>query len=151
MWSATFSPDGARVVTTDDKNAQVWDSQSHQLLFTLVHGDVVYQAVYCNQGTRLVTAAGDGTVRIWDALSGVLVRELRHDGKRRYGALATLPDGKLVAAMDLKGEFAHVWDAATGALLAELNTDGGEYFSLGFSIQAFRLPPVCYCSNFNLR
>ena len=133
MWSATFSPDGAQIVTTDDKNAQVWDTQNHRLLFPLPHGDVVYQAVYCSQGTRLVTAAGDGKVRIWDALDGALVRELKHDSQRRYGALATLPDGKLVAAMDLKGEIAHVWDAASGALLAELPNDGAEYFSLSFS------------------
>lgn len=85
---------------------------------------MVYQAVYCNHGTRLVTAAGDGAVRVWDASNGTLVRELRQDGKRRYGAVAALPDGKLIAAMDFKGQVAHVWDATKGAALAELPTGG---------------------------
>jgi WD40 repeat protein len=133
MWSAMFSPDGARLVTTDDKNAQVWDARTHRLLFTLPHGDVVYQAVYCNRGTWLVTAAGDGAVRVWDALNGTLVRKLTRDSKRRYGALAAMPDGTLIAAMDFKGEVAHVWDATKGAMLAELATGGSDYFSLAFS------------------
>jgi WD40 repeat protein len=134
MWSAVFSPDGNQVVTTDDKNAQVWDAQTYRLLFTLRHGDTVYQAVYSNDGTRIITASGDGTVRIWDAANGTLAHALTHDHKRlRYGVLAVVPDGKLVAALDIKGDVAHVWDTATGALLAELRNDGLDLFSLAFS------------------
>jgi WD40 repeat protein len=137
MWSATFSPDGRQIVTTDDKAAQLWDAQSSRLLRTLSHGDTVYQAVYSADGTRLITAGGDGTVRIWDAATGSLVRELQHerrDGKRpRYGIVAASPDGKLVAAIDTVGEIAHVWDAGTGASLAQLRNDASEFPALAFS------------------
>jgi WD40 repeat protein len=51
----------------------------------------------------------------------------------RYGVVAALLDGKLVAAIDLKGEVAHVWEAATGALLAELCNDALEFPGLAFS------------------
>jgi WD40 repeat protein len=85
MWSAQFSPNGKQLVTTDDRNAQVWDAQSYRLLFTLNHGDVVYDAVYSADGSKLVTGCGDGAIRIWDAASGVLLRELRRDKvARRY-------------------------------------------------------------------
>jgi WD40 repeat protein/serine/threonine protein kinase len=131
-WSATFSPDGRRVVTTDDKGAQVWDAANYRLLFTLAHGDIVYQAVYANDGTSIVTAGGDNTVRIWEAATGALVRELKYDGKRlRYGAVAA--DGNRVAAIDLDGAVVHVWSAATGVPLAELRTDASGFFSLAFS------------------
>jgi WD40 repeat protein len=131
-WSATFSPDGRRIVTTDDKSAQVWDAASYRLLFTLAHGDIVYQAVYANDGTRIVTAGGDNTVRIWEAATGALVRELKYDGKRlRYGAVAAYSN--LVAAIDLEGQIARVWDTATGDLLAELRNDASMFFSLAFS------------------
>ncbi len=66
MWSATFSPDGQQIVTTDDRAAQVWDAQTHQLLHTLLHGDTVYDAQYLAGGTRIVTASGVGAVRVWD-------------------------------------------------------------------------------------
>jgi WD40 repeat protein/serine/threonine protein kinase len=133
MWSAAFSPNGAQIATTDDENAQVWDAQTYRLLFTLRHGDTVYRAEYSLDGSKLVTACGDGTVRIWDAASGTLVRELRRNGtKRRYALVALSPDSKLVAAMDL--EVAHVWDAGTGEPLAELvdGTSSGSP-SLAFS------------------
>jgi len=137
MWSAQFSPDGKRVVTSDDKAAQIWDAQTNRLLFTLPHGDIVYQAVYSTDGAKLLTAGSDGMVKIWDAASGGLVRELtqkRSDGKlSRYVRVAVSPDGKLVAAIDFMGDVAHVWDAATGAALAELRNDGSEYPSLAFS------------------
>jgi WD40 repeat protein/serine/threonine protein kinase len=133
MWSATFSPDGQHIVTTDDKNAQVWDAQTFRLLFTLPHGDTVYQAIYRNDGTSIITAAGDGTVRIWDAANGTLARELSHDRKTRYGAVAASPDGRRVAAIDVKGKVAHVWDTATGALLAELPNDAMGFFTIAFS------------------
>jgi serine/threonine protein kinase len=95
MWWAAFSPDGKQIVTTDDKNAQVWDATSYRLLFTLHHGDIVYQAMYNTDGSQLITACGDGTVRIWNASNGVVVRELRRDhAKLRYYRIALSPSGQ---------------------------------------------------------
>jgi WD40 repeat protein/serine/threonine protein kinase len=136
MWSAAFSPDGRRIVTTDDTCARVWNAQTNQLLFTLPHGVTVYHAVYSADGTRLVTGAADGAVRIWDAATGVLARELRQkrkDGKlSRYTVVAISPDGQ-VAAIDLDGVVAHVWDASTGTSLAELRNDAAAFSTLAFS------------------
>jgi len=138
MWSAAFSPDGKQLVTTDDRNAQLWDAQSHQLLFTLKHGDVVYHAVYSSDGSRLITACGDGIVRIWGAADGRLIRELRADTvKRRYYVVALSADGRVVAGLGLAAygvAGAHVWNAETGASIAELRDDAPSTFpSLAFS------------------
>ena len=134
MWSASFSPDGKQLVTTDDKNAQIWDAQSHRPLFTLPHGDTVYQAVYSADATRLLTACGDGAVRIWDPIHGQLVRELREKNRvLRYYAVTPSPDGRLIAAVDIDGAVARVWDAGTGVPLAELHQDASGFASVGFS------------------
>ena len=134
MWSATFSPNGTQIVTTDDRSAQVWDAQTYRLLFALPHGDTVYQAVYRADGKRLITAGGDGAVRIWDAASGTLIRELRRGvAKPRYYAVSLSPDETLVAAIDMDGTVAHVWDANTGAPLAELSNEALGYSSVAFS------------------
>jgi len=136
MWSATFSPDGRQIVTTDDKNAQVRDAQTGQLLFTLPHGNEVYHAVYSADGGKVVTAAEDA-VRIWDAASGALVHDLRQkrsDGKPSdYYIAAMSPDGKLVAAIDAAGSSAHVWDSVTGAPLTQLRNDASGFPSIAFS------------------
>ena len=134
MWSAAFSPDGASIVTTDDRNAQIWDADTRRLRFTLPHGEVVYQAAYTADGARLVTAAGDGAVRIWDAARGRLIRELRGGATQlRYYLVALSPDGRLVAATEGQGKVTHVWDAATGAPIAEIHSDGLESAGLAFS------------------
>jgi len=135
MWSAAFSPDGARIVTTDDRSARMWDAASHQLLFTMSHGDIVYQAVFSPDGARVITAGGDGSVRIWDAATGTAIHTLAYQGSDaaqwRYAAVAM--SSHLVAAIDGLGRAAHVWDADTGAQLAELPNDASEAALLAFS------------------
>jgi len=133
VWSAMFSPDGKNVVTTDDRNAQIWDAQSYRLLFTLKHGDVVHHAVYSADGTRLVTGCGDGAVRIWDPTRGVLLRELRREGiGLRYHGVALSSDGKVVVG--LASGVTHVWEVATGLPIAELReTAPSSYWVLAFS------------------
>jgi WD40 repeat protein/serine/threonine protein kinase len=135
MWSALFSPDGNRIITTDDKSARAWDARSNQLLFTMPHNDTVYQAVYSPDGRRIVTAGGDGIVKIWDAATGTLERELtcQPSGARqwRYSAVAVSP--RFVAAIDMMGRAAHVWDADTGSQTAELINDAAEAASLALS------------------
>ncbi len=134
MWSATFSPDGTQIVTTDDKNAQIWDAKTYRLRFTLRHGEIVYHAAYRSDGAQIVTASGDGTARIWDPNSGTLVRELRRAGARlRYYAAVFSPSGGMVAVIDKEGGLAHVWDASRGVLLAELDNEALGYPSLAFS------------------
>ena len=135
MWSAVFSPDSRRIVTTDDTAAQIWDATTYRRLAVLPHGDVVYHAVYSPDGTQIATACGDGAVRIWDA-GGALLRELRRgrdaEGKPwRYTVVAW--SGRFVAAIDHSGAVAHVWDASTGALLADLPNDATGLASLTFS------------------
>ncbi|MGH9885753.1 MAG: WD40 repeat domain-containing protein, partial [bacterium] len=134
MWSAVFAPDGKRVLTTDDKCAQMWDAASSQLLFTMDHGDTVYRATFSPDGSRIFTAGGDGTVRIWSAASGAPIRELRYRGQAkswRYSVVAVSPP--FVAAIDTMGRAAHVWDAETGTQVVELENDASEKAALAFS------------------
>lgn len=135
MWSAMFAPDNKRILTTDDKNARMWDAESHQLLFSMPHGDIVYQAVFSPDGAMIITAGGDGIVRIWNAATGERVRELRYQGTSavqwRYYAVAM--SSRSIAAIDLTGKAAHVWNVDTGTQTAELENDGSELAMLAFS------------------
>ncbi|MGH9886943.1 MAG: hypothetical protein ACREBE_15555, partial [bacterium] len=134
MWSATFSPDGAALVTTDDSSAALWNAQTNQLRVRLPHGDTVYESVFSSDGRQLITAAGDGIVRIWDTASGTLVRQLQRAGiKPRFFVVARSPDDQLVAAIGLGGAATYVWNAASGALVAELAQDASEGPSIAFS------------------
>jgi WD40 repeat protein/serine/threonine protein kinase len=130
MWSATFSPDGREIATTDDRSAQIWDAATGRRLHLLAHPGAVFDAAYSADGAWLATAGGDGAVRLWDTASGKLVRELTRDGKRpRYRLLAVSSDRRLVAAITLSGETTHVWEADTGKLVAEVENQDASVFS----------------------
>jgi eukaryotic-like serine/threonine-protein kinase len=135
MWSATFTPDGKRVLTTDDAGARMWDAESKQLLFSMRHGDTVYQAVFSPDHSQIITAGGDGTVRVWSATTGVLIRELTDpapEGKQwRYYAVAVA--AHFVAAIDTTGTATHIWDPDTGAQIASLKNDAMEGAALSVS------------------
>jgi len=133
MWSAVFAPDGKRVLTTDDKGAQMWDASSGQLLFTMSHGDTVYGAVFSPDGSRIVTAGG--TVRIWNAATGAPMRELAYQqsGAKQWHYYAVAMSSHFVAAIDVTGKTVHVWDAETGTQIAELDNDAPEMALLAFS------------------
>ena len=70
--SASFSPDGTRVVTaSEDGTARIWETASGQPVGTpLRHEKTVTSASFSPDGTRVVTASADGTARIWETASG---------------------------------------------------------------------------------
>jgi eukaryotic-like serine/threonine-protein kinase len=130
MWSVTYSPDERQIATTDEGGAQVFDAHTFKRLYALPHTDVVYDAAYTADGAQLITACGDGAVRIWDAASGELVRELRKDA--RFAKLAVR--GHVIAAIDFEGRSLYIWDATSGSIVAESHGETPSAFlSLAFS------------------
>src|SRR5690606_13147244 len=80
-------------------------------------------------GQRLVTGAGDNTVRLWDAASGAELREFRGTG--RVGAVGVDPDGRLLVTGG-RNNVAQVWDLATGERVAELKGHEAEITTAAF-------------------
>ena len=66
--SASFSPDGARVVTSSsDKTARLWDAKTGAAIAVLRgHSSAVRSPAFSPDGARVVTASWDRTARIWD-------------------------------------------------------------------------------------
>ena len=72
VYSAAFSPDGERVVTTSyDRTARLWDAKTGAALAVLQgHTGSVHSAAFSPDGERVVTASDDKTARLWDAKTG---------------------------------------------------------------------------------
>jgi len=148
MLSARFSGDGRHIVTTDEGAAQIWDARSGELVFTLQHDGIVYDAAFTPSGKQLVTAGDDGVVKIWDPATGALVRSLTHSrpGGRpaHYYRVAVSPDEKVIAAIHISGDVVDLWDAGTGAPLPELSNGCSKYSpSLAFSLDDRWLAASC--------
>ena len=141
MLSATFSPDGMRIVTaSNDKTARIWDSETGQEIKALIwHEESVKSAVFSPDGKRIVTASDDETARIWDSASGQEIMVLRgHEASVNSAAFS--PDGKLiVTASDDKT--ARIWDSASGQQIMVLR---GHQFSIASGTESSRVASAAF-------
>jgi len=98
-------------------------------------------AFFSPDGTRILTAPGDATARIWDAETGRTIATLKGHAKTITFA-AFSPDGKSVVTASQDGT-ARIWDAASGTPLtpamkhddgltyAAFSPDGGRIVAAG--------------------
>jgi WD40 repeat protein/serine/threonine protein kinase len=118
-WRVHFSPDGARVLTTNaDHSAKLWDAALGRLLSSFAHQDEVFQAEFSSDGARILTASRDKTAKLWDAASGELIASFEHPDGLYHAAFS--PDGAriLTASGDRS---AKLWDPASGKLIASFD------------------------------
>ena len=89
IWNIEWSPDYQYFVTgnnTDpsDTNAIneacVYRASDGDELYCVVHDEDVNDAIFTKDGTLLITASADKTVKFWDATNGKLVNELDFEG-----------------------------------------------------------------------
>ncbi|MGC1377647.1 MAG: WD40 repeat domain-containing protein, partial [Anaerolineales bacterium] len=102
------------------------------------HEAVVYSVAYSPQGKFLASAAGDGTVRIWDAKTLKAIKTLDVvDKKNPYGGLSAFaaaysPDGKSLAAVGADGRLT-VWDTSTWKMKYHVEADKGQTRAVAYS------------------
>jgi WD40 repeat protein/tetratricopeptide (TPR) repeat protein len=115
VYHATFSPDGARILTASwDRTARLWDRNSGKLITTLDHQGAVNTAKFSPDGAQILTASADKTAKLWDAASGKLIASFTHQDSVSDAAFS--PDGArvLTASAD---KTARLWEASSGKLI----------------------------------
>ena len=92
--SIAFSPDSARLAAGDDGgNIFVWDVESGEIVMEIENGwfrnnpfgninNPIHSIDFCPSSNTIISGNDDGTVKIWDAGTGDLVKTLKaHTGK----------------------------------------------------------------------
>ncbi len=149
---ANLSSDGSRIVTAsfNAPDAWVWDAQSSKLLGTLDgNGYAVNSAQFSADGSRILIASSDNTVRVWEA-AGFMTRVpsfwpkflkvLSHRYLNENGELADIPEGAIddltaQVRRDLESDHSHLADIAR----LFLTKSDERPFSPGSSERAFNM------------
>lgn len=135
---ASFSPDGARILTASaDGSARIWDATAAIVTELKGHSRSVRSATFSRDGKWIVTASLDGTARVWDAATGETRAELRGH-TRDVTSAAFSPDGTMIVTASDDGT-ARVWDAQTGANLSQLLGHAAPVTSAAFSPDGTRI------------
>jgi WD40 repeat protein len=114
--TVTFSPDGQQIAASGDTFVQQWDIKSAEFSPSLrPAGDGLKHFAFVDGG-RIVTAATDGTVQIWNADSGQPVQPPVHVAVPEHPNFAFSHDGRLVAVGDFYHCTVQLWNAATGQI-----------------------------------
>ncbi len=116
VFVARFSPSSKQIVTaSEDGDARLWALPGEGLLNLRGHAKGFSCCEPSPDGSRVLTA--DGTVRIFDAVSGALLLQIAAGPK--VSSACFLRNGSLIATRDYDAATC-VWDATTGAKVGEL-------------------------------
>jgi WD40 repeat protein len=128
-----FSPDGKQVLTGNGNVASLWDAQTGRGLRQFSeHTDSVNSARFSLDGTTILTASSDKTVRLWDARMGAQQRALTGHTDAILSAIFS-PDGRYVLTGSVD-DTARLWDAQTGEQIRVFSAHTNAVTSVAFSL-----------------
>jgi WD40 repeat protein len=114
-FTSTAITDSGRQVAAGTNRGEIYlCDPERQTSFTLTafRSSAVSDLHFTHDGTRLISAQHDGTIRVWEAATGELLREFTGHGIPATGA-AFLPDGERVISAGLD-DTVRIWDIAGG-------------------------------------
>ena len=116
----TISPVGDRVFAVRDRGVDVWRLDGAHTGWLAVDGDRVSGAAWSTDGTRVVVWGPDGTVRLWNADTGSMIRTVQAG----MGAIerAELVDDRHVMTVGVDG-VRRTWNLASGDVRVERGID----------------------------
>jgi WD40 repeat protein len=107
-------------------------------LMTLVgHTEGVKACSFSPDGSRIVSASDDKTLKLWDAKTGAALATLAGH-TNRVGACAFSPDGSRIVSAS-RDKTLKLWDAQTGAALATLRGHTHFVLACAFSPDGSRI------------
>lgn len=137
VWALAFSPPGETPATPPrlaigdlTGGVRIWQTTpsadggldlDRHLLTLLGHTSWVYTVSWHPQGHQLVSGSHDGTLRLWQAATGVCLKVLVGHGQS-VNTVVFSPDGELIASSS-HDHTVKLWHAATGQCLATLERD----------------------------
>ena len=122
--ASAFSPDGKLLATVTQNEVALWDTATWRRAGPpLGSGQGGWSGVdFSPDGRTLALAGGEGSVELWDVVTGKERRVLRDPAAVSFpepalSAVVFSPDGSVVGAGGLEANHVTLWDAETGRML----------------------------------
>jgi WD40 repeat protein len=99
------------------------------------HTGAVYSASFFPDGARVATSGDDGSIRIWDVLTGRELKKIDAAAGETVSDVAVSPDGTLIASCTDgdEGPKVQLWDSRTLRVVRTLQGHQGGVFEVIFS------------------
>ena len=133
VWAVAFSPDGERLASGgfNDGRVRIWDLSTGEALILEGHTAAIEGLAFHPSGDWLATASDDFTMKIWDATTGELLRDVA-DFQDVVDSVAFSPDGTRLAATSTGVEI-RMWDAT--------EIEGSEIFRIEENVSLVAFSP----------
>lgn len=131
-----FSPDGKTLVSGGDVGLRAWDVATGRDLGWFPTAAPATAVQFIPDGKSLLTTDNNGSTRLWQAGTGILLREtkLASDDQFFRGQESFLSaDGKVAGVIGM-GDGVHLWETATGKrIITRKERDRSLFFSAALS------------------
>jgi WD40 repeat protein len=121
---ADFSPDDKQIVISGLRYAQIYDVSTGEELQKLEvpNSDYIESAKYSPNGKSIVTACGDGIVRICHTASGKVLYQFKDPDGRSVKYAEFSPDGKSIVTTNTNCTI-RIWDISTEKELSKFKVN----------------------------
>ena len=117
--TASFSPDGTRMLSVNGSEVEVRDTATGKLVYpALKLNAVVEHAAFSPDGERIVASQVGGLVQVWQLTPGGLQLQGSHRHPGGVTAASFSTSGRTVASVGLDA-IGLLWDARTGAAVGK--------------------------------
>ncbi len=131
VWSLAFGKDGKTLLVGAGTSLLLWDVEKNERRRIFQgHRGVVGSIALLPDGTRAMTASGDGTMALWNLETGVRLRSFTVDIQRVW-TVALSKDGAIALSASMDGTLG-LWNVETGERTRTIHAHDGPAMSAVF-------------------
>ncbi len=120
-------------VATGAATAQQTDTAPFTVRPRLAHGGTITGLAFSQDGRRLISAADDNAIYVWDMQAGVVIRTIAQPGDQGLPPFMAYSPAADRVATSLQGSIIRSWDVRSGQLLFELKSPRDIFIPLAYS------------------